>query len=187
MTVAHRLDAAAYGRLVAGGGLDRTELRDGLLVEKPVVSVAHVRLIDRLARQLHLATDPDAFVVSTGGSRLRIGAGSFAVPDLVVLAAASEARLFADDPLALAAYDDPAALVVEVWSPSTGGYDLEAKIPGYMARGDAEIWRLHPLERTVVRWVRQPDGRYEEVRASAGRIELAALPGVAVDLAALFR
>lgn len=39
-------------------------------------------------------------------------------------------------------------LVVEVWSPSTGHYDTGAKFAEYRARGDEEIWRIHPYEMT---------------------------------------
>jgi Uma2 family endonuclease len=55
-------------------------------------------------------------------------------------------------------YEQPLPLVVEVWSPSTGEYDIDSKLPEYQARGDKEIWRLHPYERTVRSWQRQPDG-----------------------------
>jgi hypothetical protein len=51
--------------------------------------------------------------------------------------------------------DAPLPLVVEVWSRSTGGDDVEEKLADDQRRGDAEIWRLHPFEKTLTRWVRR--------------------------------
>jgi Uma2 family endonuclease len=56
--------------------------------------------------------------------------------------------------LELEIYDEPLPLVAEVWSPSTGGYDVLAKLPEYRRRGDTEIWLLHPYERTLTAWRR---------------------------------
>jgi Uma2 family endonuclease len=83
-------------------------------------------------------------------------------------------------------YDEPLLLVVDVWSPSTGEYDVDSKIPESKARGDREIWRLHPYERTLTTWIRQADGGYAEMTHTAGVVRPAWLPDVAIDLAALF-
>ncbi len=56
----------------------------------------------------------------------------------------------------------------------------------YQARGDAEIWRLHPYERTLTRWVRQADGSYHEETQTEGDIQPAALPGVRIHISELF-
>ena len=85
-----------------------------------------------------------------------------------------------------AIFSDPLPLVVEVWSPSTGDYDVDAKLPVYQQRGDLEIWRIHPYERTLTAWRRQPDGSYQETIHREGMVKPAALPGVAIDLGALF-
>ena len=76
--------------------------------------------------------------------------------------------------------------MVEVWSRSTGEYDVNTKFPEYKRRGDREIWRLHPYERTLTSWRQQPDGSYTETRFTGGIVHPVALPGVAVDLDALF-
>jgi Uma2 family endonuclease len=86
----------------------------------------------------------------------------------------------------LETYAAPLPLVVEVWSPSTGEYDLETKLREYQLRSDLEIWRLHPYERTLTAWRRQPDGSYSESRHEAGTVQPIALPGVTIDLDALF-
>ena len=77
-------------------------------------------------------------------------------------------------------------LVVEVWSPSTGDFDVAVKLREYQLRGDAEIWLVHPYDRTLTAWRRQTDGGYSETLYREGSIEPVALPGVRIELAALF-
>src|SRR5713101_1769996 len=72
------------------------------------------------------------------------------------------------------------------WSPSTGEYDVEGKLKEYQQRGDAEIWRIHPYERTITAWRRQADGRYTEALYRGGTVPVLSLPGVVIDLATLF-
>ncbi len=76
--------------------------------------------------------------------------------------------------------------MVEVWSPATGEYDINAKLPEYQRRGDLEIWRIHPYDRTLTAWRQQPDGSYVESLYTGGTVRPVALPNVAIDLDALF-
>lgn len=87
---------------------------------------------------------------------------------------------------ALETSGEPMPLVVEVWSPSTGGYDVDGKLPEYRRRGDLEIWRIHPYERTLTAWRRQPDRTYAETDHREGSIRPIAVPGVTIDREALF-
>jgi Uma2 family endonuclease len=91
-----------------------------------------------------------------------------------------------EQPRALDAYAEPLPLVVEIWSPSTGDYDIAGKIPAYQQRGDAEIWFIHPEQRTLTAWRRNPDGDYDETVYRGGLVHPHSLPGVVVDLDALF-
>ena len=91
------------------------------------------------------------------------------------------------DETGVEAYPEPLPLVVEIWSPSTGGYDVDTKLADYQQRGDAEIWRIDPRDRSLTSWVRQPDGSYVERRYTRGTVVPAALPGVSVELGELFR
>ena len=81
--------------------------------------------------------------------------------------------------------------MVEVWSRSTGAYDVETKLQGYRERGDAEIWLIQPYERTLTAWRRQPDGSYAEETYRDGRggrfvpSPGVPFPGVVIDLDAL--
>ena len=86
------------------------------------------------------------------------------------------------DPRDLGAYAEPLPFVAEVWSPTTGNYDIAAKLPSYRARGDLEIWFVHPCEDTLTAWRRQPDGGYTETLSTGGIVSVASLPGVAIDL-----
>jgi Uma2 family endonuclease len=94
-------------------------------------------------------------------------------------------RLFAEEDT-VETYREPLPLVVEVWSPSTGEYDVHTKAPDYQRRGDLEIWRLHQAERTLTAWVRLPDGSYVETVYGGGIVRPAALPNVSIDLDGLF-
>ena len=86
------------------------------------------------------------------------------------------------DPRTPDAYEGPLPLVVEIWSPTTGDYDFEVKLRGNKERGDEEIWYVHPYERTLTIWIRQPDRTYAETIRTGGIVEPAFLPGVATDL-----
>jgi Uma2 family endonuclease len=77
-------------------------------------------------------------------------------------------------------------LVVEVWSRSTGRYDVEEKLREYQERGDLEIWRIHPYERTLIVWQRRSDGSYRDTRYRDGEVRPAFLPNVTVTLETLF-
>ena len=103
------------------------------------------------------------------------------------MARAEQTAAIPDRPGVLEVYAGPLPLVVEVWSPSTGDYDVEEKFPEYQRRGDEEIWCIHPYERTLHDWWRQPDGTYAETVFTGGKVQPVALPGVTVDLDALFR
>jgi Uma2 family endonuclease len=76
--------------------------------------------------------------------------------------------------------------VVEIWSPSTGDYDVDEKIPEYQRRGDQEIWRIHYFERTLTAWRHQPDGSYLEAEVNDRTVAPVAFPWVTIDLDAVF-
>ena len=73
-------------------------------------------------------------------------------------------------------------MVVEIWSPSTGRYDINEKLPDYQQRGDLEIWYVHPMSARLTAWRRRPDGTYSESVYRGGIVRPESLPGVAIDL-----
>ena len=91
-----------------------------------------------------------------------------------------------NQPGRLEVYGDPLPLVAEVWMPVIDGYDVDDKFAEYRQRGDVEVWRLHPYERTLTAWRRQSDGSYAEAEYRGVIVRPVALPNVAVDLDALF-
>ncbi len=161
------------------------ELHCGRLREKPSMSFGHNRGMMELGRQLMTKVDPERFEVRINSGRLRRQDETYYIPDLIVFPVEYSAH-FRDLPHALEVYDRPVPLVVEIWPPSTGEYDIDSKLPEYQRRGDLEIWRLHPFDRTLTVWRLQNDGSYETFVQTGGTIEPAALPGVTIDLDALF-
>ena len=67
----------------------------------------------------------------------------------------------------------------------TGHYDVATKLQGYRERGDAEIWFIHPYERILTAWRRQPNVSYAEETYRGGLVPVASLPNVIIDFDAL--
>lgn len=160
------------------------EMHGGRLREKPGMTWAHGQVEMGLAFQLFQQLDLDEFHVGIDHGRVHTDQ-SYYIPDLIVVPADYSLPM-RDRQDMLEVYAQPLPLIVEVWSPSTGDYDIDAKLPIYQRRGDLEIWRIHPDERTLIAWRRQPDGSYAETTYGGGRVEVASLPGVTIDLDQLF-
>jgi Uma2 family endonuclease len=164
----------------------RWELICGRLRPKPRMTAFHGQIARNLVRQLILQLPGEGLTVEREGPNLRVPGGNYRIPDVCVIPRHLVAQHQQNRPTALEIYEAPMPLVVEVWSPSTGDYDVDQKLREYQERGDLEIWRLHPGERSLTAWVRQPDGRYTETRYAGGIVRPVHLPGVAIDLDALF-
>src|SRR3954471_11777676 len=180
MGVAQHISEAEYEQIVWADPDREWELVEGRLREKPGMSWEHGEILILLGHLLLRQLDRRQFSV-LGESRVRRPPGTIFIPDLFV-APSGYGEEFRDRPGVLAIIAQPLPLVVEVWSLSTGDYDVEAKIPVYQQRGDLEIWRIHPYERTLTAWRRQPDGSYEETTHHSGIVTPVALPGVEIDL-----
>lgn len=184
-TQTERVSEETYRRLALADPRGQLELYRGELQEKPLMGAMHGSLMFHLALLLQIQLDRNEYRLRVNHARLRRSANTYFVPDVVVIPAAFE-RALLDDPNSLDAYPQAMPLVVEIWSPSTGRYDIMDKLPDYQARGDLEIWYIHPFERTVRVWRRQPDGVYAESLSVEGALETGSLPGVAIDLDTLF-
>jgi Uma2 family endonuclease len=184
MAVAQRMSEEQYQQFVLAQPNGQWELHDGRLVEKPGMTFRHGQIPILLGHFLLSQLDRDAYAV-VSELRVRKSSATVFMPDLMVVPTAYSEEI-RDRPV-LAIFSDPLPLVVEVWSPSTGDYDVDAKVPVYQQRGDLEIWRIHPYERTVTSWQRQPDGSYQETIHRGGIVTPVALPGVAIDLETLFQ
>lgn len=184
MSVAHRISEAEYEQIVLAEPIEKWELVDGRLREKPGMSWDHGEIVGRLNQILRNQLDNRRFRVLSE-TRVRRSAGTIFVPDLIVVPA-EYGRDFAGRPGVLAIISQPLPLVVEVWSLSTGDYGVDTKFPEYQRRGDQEIWRIHPYEKTLTAWRRLPDGTYDEAVYREGAVTPMALPGVAIHLDDLF-
>ena len=162
------------------------ELDSGRLRQKPGMTVEHNDVTSKLTRRLITQLDERDFRVDMNLARLRIPTGSFFIPDVAVIPQALVRWAKAQRSRRLEVYEEPVPLVVEVWSPSTGDYDVETKLQEYKRRGDAEIWRLHTYDKSLIARRLQPDGSYTETLYTGGTVTPVALPGVIIDLATLF-
>jgi Uma2 family endonuclease len=184
MSVTTRLSEQEYRELVFSDDDHRWELWDGMLVEKPPMSMKHDDVATYLGAELIFQLDRRVYRVNVNGGRTRYTPRSFFIPDVAVIPAALKLP-YEDDPDAFNAFAEPLPLVVEIWSRTTGDYDIAAKLPLYRERGDLEIWYIHPYEHTLTAWRRRPDGSYEETVYTGGIVAVASLPGVSIDLDAL--
>jgi Uma2 family endonuclease len=174
---------ATYERLALEDDDTKWELVCGKLRAKPPMTHAHNSLARWLQFQLQAQLPFEQFEVSQDSTRVLVPNGTYYIPDLVVIPHELVAARIPQRELE--AYKEPMPLVVEVWSRSTGGYDVDTKLAEYQARGDWEIWRIHPYDKTLTSWVRGPEGTYTESSCSDGSIRCAALTGVVIDLATL--
>ena len=178
------LTEAQYLRFVLEHSDGTWELHCGRLVEKPPMTMEHGWVMHELRDRLRAQLPRADYYVQVNHGRLRRAADRYYVPDVLVVPMEQVRRLWGHR--AVERYTEPLPLVVEVWSPSTGAYDIDSKLPEYQRRGDLEIWRIHPYERTLTAWVRQPDGSYRETLYTGGSVQAAFLPNVSIELASLF-
>src|SRR5215212_7816599 len=123
------------------------ELYDGALRRKPDMTVEHNYIATRLFAELIRQLNPREFDVRANMGRVHRLPDSYFIPDVYVIPMELvQQRRGRSDLLEI--YDVPLPLVVEVWSPSTGDYDVDSKLPEYQRRGDLEIWRIQPYERS---------------------------------------
>jgi Uma2 family endonuclease len=184
MAILNRISEQEYRELALHDSDRLWELWDGEPREKPLMSMKHEDVASYLGAALIVQFDRRLYRVNVNGGRVRLSPRSYYIPDVVVIPAVYKTP-FEDDPRAFNAFAEPLPLVAEVWSPSTGDYDVATKLQGYWERGDAEIWFIHPYERTLTAWRRQPDGSYAEETYRGGVVPVASLPGVAIDFEAL--
>jgi Uma2 family endonuclease len=160
----------------------KLEMYEGQVREKPFMSIGHNRMEVELFFSLRVQLGKSLFDVRMGQAPVKWSDRNYYLPDVYVVRR-HPGRVPLDT---FEVFLDPLPFLAEIWSPSTGDYDIDRKLPGYRERGDLEIWRLHPFEKTLTAWRRQADGRYTESIIRSGVVALHALPGVSVDLDELF-
>jgi Uma2 family endonuclease len=162
----------------------RWELYCGVPRRKPDMTLEHDTIMSDLHGTLWQQLGRARFQVRSNAGHVRRTGQNYFIPDVYVIPVALQEQLRGT--CMLESYDAPLPLVVEIWSPTTGDYDVETKLGEYQRRGDLEIWLLHPYSHFLAAWVRQPDDSYAETGYTGGTVQPAALPGVTIDLDALF-
>ena len=175
-----------YERVALEDDETKWELVCGRLVAKPDMTTEHEQTTRRLVRRLIVQLPEEAYSVGQNSPKLRVPSGNYRIPDVCVIPDQLVRHRLETLPEQLEVYEQPMPLLVEVWSPTTADVDATEKLREYQQRGDLEVWRLHPIERWLIAWRRQPDGSYTEIRYTGGVVEVASLPGVVIDLDTLF-
>jgi Uma2 family endonuclease len=169
---AKRFSVADYHRLTEG---QPTELLRGTIIEKMSKSPAHQFFIDRLRKILAEQISPEFLVRTEGPISTE---DSEPEPDVTVVRGPLEKYRHA--------HATTAEMVVEIAVSSLEIDRVKAQI--YAEAGVTEYWIVCPDEKQVEVY-RQPGvAGYAErtIAAPPATIECAALPGVRVDLTALF-
>jgi Uma2 family endonuclease len=180
-----RITEAEFRRLALQEPDAKWELFDGEPRRKPCMTWEHNHLALYLAASLIAQLDVREYQVRSESGHVQRPTGRFFIPDVFVVPMAQAPR-DRGRPGILEEHTEPLPLVVEVWSTSTGRYDVLTKLATYRERGDLEIWFVHPYDRTITIWRRQPDGTYTEITVQGGRVQPSTLPNVTIDFDALF-
>lgn len=181
-----QVSEAEYLRIALADPDGKWELVKGALRQKPGMTARHNRYAWLLGVALTNQLDVEQFDVRVDAGRVRRSAQNYFIPDVVVFPAAYADRIDSDENI-LENYDEPMLLVIEVWSCSTGAFDVQTKLPVYQRRQDREIWAIHPYEHWLRAWRLQPDGSYAEATVRSGHVRPVVLPDVIIDLDKLFR
>lgn len=118
------------------------ELVGGRVQELPMPTDTHQAVLLFLYLSFHRYLEPRGGVVRVAPLRLRLRAGTFREPDLLLLRDRSDRRR-------RDRYWLGADLVVEVVSPDAPHRDLVEKRADYAAAGIAEYWIADPRHRTI--------------------------------------
>jgi Uma2 family endonuclease len=178
----HLITVHEYHRMAEVGLLApdaRVELIEGEIIDMPPIGLDHAGVVNLLNHLFVRAVDTRAVVQPQAGVRLDLR--SEPQPDLAVLA--PRADFYRGKHPA----PEDVLLLIEV-SDSTLRYDRDVKIPLYARHGIPEVW-IVDLQHNELHSFRRPQaGQYldHSVMREAGTAEVAALPGLAIDLSGLF-
>ncbi len=160
---------------------NRYEVIDGELVVTPAPVKAHQKLLYRITRLIgDYVEERQLGEVYFAPVDVRFFMTDIVQPDLLFIRR-DRLGIYESGSIVEGAPD----LVIEVLSPSTRMVDLVPKAALYARGGVSEYWVADPDEHSLVVYVLR-EGRYEPVPAEAGKVRSFALPGLVVDLGALF-
>ncbi len=156
------------------------EFTDGHVQELPMPTFTHQAILAFLYRLFHEHLDPRGGVVMFAALRMRIRAGMFREPDLLLLRDRSDSRC--QDRYWLGA-----DLVAEVVSPDDPDRDLIEKRADYAEAGIPEYWIVDPRDQTITVLTLDGDTYVEQGVYSAGESAASSLlDGFAADVTAVF-
>jgi Uma2 family endonuclease len=178
----HRITVHEYHRMAEVGLLApdaRVELIEGQIIDMAPIGKDHQSIVDQLNRAL-VRTVGDAAIVRVQGS-IRLGQWSEPEPDVVLLAPRAD---FYRSEFALGT---DTLLVIEV-SDSTLRYDRDDKVPLYAQHGVPEVWIVDVQGAALLVYGDPRGGHYQRhvVLERPAKVAVTQLPGVVLDVAALF-
>jgi Uma2 family endonuclease len=178
----HRYSVADFYRMGEAGILppdSREELIDGVIFDVPRPSPLHAATVTRLNAIFQRAAGDEASV----GVHLPVRLSEFSEPQPDVSLLKSRDDFYSEH------HPGPVdvLLIVEV-ADSTLRFDRDTRVPLYAVHGIAEMWLVDLIGRRLVRHRAPTQGIYTLVdEPDLGTpLDLAALPGVTVDLKPLF-
>lgn len=158
----------------------RYELIDGVIVVSPAPNRAHQDVSKRLLQLvLPFETVYNLGWVYYAPFEVRLLPGTVVQPDLLFV---SQARASVLRPTHVEGAPD---LVVEVLSPSTRRRDLGDKLAVYEAAGVREYWLADPPQHRFFAYTLH-NGRFEPIPEIGGIVRSVVLPGLEIDMTALF-
>lgn len=178
----HRITVDEYHRMAEVGLLApdaRVELIEGEIIDMAPIGKDHTSVVDQLNRLFVRAVGDEAIVRVQGS--VRLDRMSEPEPDLVLLRPRDD---FYRSEFATGA---DMLLVIEV-SDSTLRYDRDIKVPLYARHGVPEAWIVDLQSDQLLVYGKLIGGEYQRQSTVARpeRMEIAELPGVSVDLSAVF-
>ena len=161
---------------------DRHEIINGELVVTPSPVPRHQIVLTNLIFRLQSHIEAEELgMLLPAPTDIRLSSGNVLIPDLSFTLKRRE------DIIGLKAVEGPPDLVIEILSPGTRRRDLTTKRALYVGFGVSEYWLVDPEARTVTVLVLAGD-RYETLPIGKdNRIQSRILPGLALDLPAVFK
>lgn len=160
---------------------DRLELIDGEIFVTPSPTPWHQIIIHRLAVILDRAiVEPGLGIVMEAPLDVFLDGQNILQPDVVGLLRDRK------DLLGSKNLEGPPSLAIEVLSPSSSRYDRRKKRDLYAQRGVPEYWIVDPEARTAKTYSDHRDGRYQTEQTTSDIAVSATIPGLSVELTALF-
>jgi Uma2 family endonuclease len=178
----HRIMVHDYHRMAEVGVLApdaRVELIEGEIIDMAPIGKDHQSIVDQLTRTSVRAVGDSAIVRVHGSIRL----GQWSEPEPGVVLLAPRAAFYRSE----FALGTDTLLVIEV-SDTTLRYDRDTKVPLYARHGVPEVWIVDVNNDALLVYGDLRDGKYER-QVTLDRptsMAVARLPGVVLDLAALF-